>query len=219
MYLFNAPVFNNVSEKEIIEIKHLGYMRQCCFKRGSAIFNMGEQIDELGIILSGNVIIENIDLCGNKSILSFISQGQVFAETYALCHEKMMVNVIACEDCEILFLNLKFINNTAAVSHAWHNKIVNNLLTVTAHKNLLLSNRIFCTSPKTIRERLLTYLSYQSIIHESMSFTIPFNRQQLADYLNLDRSALSKELGRMRDDGLLSFKKNHFRLFTLPQMR
>ena len=87
------------------------------------------------------------------------------------------------------------------------------LTLMTARKNLVLSRRIFCTSPRSVRERLLTYLSGQALQCGSAEFDIPFNRQQMADYLNLDRSALSKELGRMRDEGLLSFRKNHFRLF------
>lgn len=87
------------------------------------------------------------------------------------------------------------------------------LTLMTARKNLVLSRRIFCTSPRSVRERLLTYLSGQTLQCGSAEFDIPFNRQQMADYLNLDRSALSKELGRMRDEGLLSFRKNHFRLF------
>ena len=75
-------------------------------------------------------------------------------------------------------------------------------------KNLLLSNRIFCTSPKTIRSRLLTYFSRLSVKYGSSTIQIPFNRQQLADYLNLDRSALSKELGKMQQDGLIEYHKN-----------
>ena len=84
-------------------------------------------------------------------------------------------------------------------------------------KNLGLSRRIFCTTPKTVRGRLLTYLSGQAVQAGSKTFDLPFNRQQLADYLNLDRSALSKELGRMRDEGLLEFEKNHFVLKELPE--
>ena len=95
--------------------------------------------------------------------------------------------------------------------------LLHNLLTVSMRKNLSLSQRIFCTTPKTVRGRLLTYFSAQAAKADSPEFEIPFNRQQMADYLNLDRSALSKELGRMRDEGLLEFEKNHFILKQLPE--
>lgn len=98
------------------------------------------------------------------------------------------------------------------VNRSWQKKLLKNILHVSMQKNLSLSSRIFCTAPKTIRGRLLTYLSAQSMKAGSSTFDIPFNRQQLADYLNLDRSALSKELGKMRDEGLLEFYKNTFKL-------
>ena len=93
--------------------------------------------------------------------------------------------------------------------------ILNNLLHISIQKNLTLSNRIFCTSPKTIRERLLIYLSNESRKAGSQEFVIPFDRQQLADYLNVDRSALSKELGKMRNEGLIEFRKNAFHLHSI----
>ena len=98
------------------------------------------------------------------------------------------------------------------VNRSWQKKLLKNILHVSMQKNLALSSRIFFTAPKTIRGRLLTYLSAQSMKAGSSTFDIPFNRQQLADYLNLDRSALSKELGKMRDEGLLEFYKNTFKL-------
>ena len=91
-----------------------------------------------------------------------------------------------------------------------------NLFAIWVRKNLIPSNRIFCTTPKTVRGRLLVYLSSESAKAGSTSFTIPFDRQGMADYLNLDRSALSKELGRMKKDGILDFKKNHFILYQNP---
>ena len=99
----------------------------------------------------------------------------------------------------------------------WTDKIMQNLLRISIYKNLILSNRIFCTTPKTIRGRLLIYLSSQASKAESTVFQISFNRQELADYLNLDRSALSKELGKMRDEGILEFRKNQFVLHQLPE--
>ncbi len=176
------------------------------------IFSAGSIVHETGIVLSGSVNIENNDLWGNKSILSNVPAGQVFAETYAFSHEPMMVDAVAAEDCTILFLDFNMLMDNPLENRTWQNKLLRNMLNVSVQKNLALSSRIFCTSSKTIRGRLLTYLSSQSMKAGSATFDIPFNRQQLADYLNTDRSALSNELGKMRDDGLIEFYKNTFRI-------
>ena len=114
----------------------------------------------------------------------------------------------AAEDCQITFLNLSLLSDSRYSHASWHPKLQSDLLYIFARKNLTLSSRIFCTTPKTIRERLLTYLSGVSLKAGSSTFQIPFDRQQLADYLNLDRSALSKELGKMQQDGLIEYHKN-----------
>ena len=119
------------------------------------------------------------------------------------------MDAVAAEKSQILFLDLALLSNhSPAASTVWQQKLIHNLLSISVQKNLVLTSRIFCTTPKTIRERLLTYLSSQSLKAGSSSFDIPFNRQQLADYLNLDRSALSKELGKMQQDGLIEYHKN-----------
>ena len=165
-------------------------------------------------MLKGRVNIENIDIWGNKSILSCVSEGEIFAETYAICGEPMMVDAVAAEKSEIQFLNLKALIDEKNSDKGWYVKLISNMLKISVRKNLALSGRIFCTSSKTIRGRLLTYLSNISVKSGSKTFQIPFDRQQLADYLNLDRSALSKELGKMRDEGLIEFHKNVFKLIA-----
>lgn len=174
---------------------------------------MDELIDELGIVISGIVTIESIDLWGNKSILSNIACGHVFAETYCFCREPLQVEVISASNTEILFLNISRLftqSDNNNIAKTLSQKITGNMLTISMHKNLILSNRIFCTSPKTVRSRLLIFLSNESRRAGRSDFTIHYDRQQLADYLNVDRTALSKELSKMRDDGLISFKKNQF---------
>ena len=128
-----------------------------------------------------------------------------------------MVNAVAAEYTNLLFLNLETLMQPRYKDTLWTDKVMQNLLRISIYKNLILSNRIFCTTPKTIRGRLLIYLSSQASKAESTVFQISFNRQELADYLNLDRSALSKELGKMRDEGILEFRKNQFVLHQLPE--
>ena len=179
------------------------------YEKSGVIFRTGDIIHETGIVQSGSVNIENTDLWGNRSILSNVGRGQVFGETYAMCGEPMMVDAVAAENSEILFLRLDILMDE---NQPWYGRIMSNMLRVSVQKNLELSSRIFFTTPKTIRGRLLAYLSAMSVKCGSTTFQVPFDRQQMADYLNLDRSALSKELGKMRDEGLIEFYKNTFRL-------
>ena len=180
------------------------------YPRGEAVLRTGDRTGRLGLVLSGGVNIENHDAWGNRTILDHVAPGQVFAETYACVPgEPLMVDVAAVQDTEVLFLDMGLLLSGEGPHHG---TLLRNLLTITARKNLALSRRIFYTSSKTIRGRLLSYLSDQAVLQNSPSFSIPFDSQQLADYLGVDRSALSNELGKMRRDGLLSARKSHFRL-------
>ena len=177
------------------------------YQKGELIFSAGDTVDRMGLVISGGVTIESSDLWGNRTILSHIAPGQFFAETYALLKdEPMLVDVCVNEESRILFLRL----DTLQGAEPWIAKITRNLLTISVRKNLALSLRSFHTAPKTIRERVTAYLNTEALRQRSRTFRIPYDRQQLADYLNLDRTALSKELGRMRNDGLIEFRKDHF---------
>ena len=209
-----SPLFRGLTPAELDALAQSGQLRTKTFSRHEIIFHAGSRIHEVGVVLRGSVHIENLDLWGTKTILSSIPAGQVFAETYAFCGDAMLVDAVAAEDCEVLFVNAAAFSGG---SSAGQDKLLHNLLAVSMRKNLSLSQRIFCTTPKTVRGRLLTYFSAQTAACGRLEFDIPFNRQQLADYLNLDRSALSKELCKMRDEGLLQFEKNHFILNQLPE--
>ena len=175
---------------------------------------MGDPISSLGVLLQGKLSIEHDDLWGNKTILSMITPGNIFAETYACVPgEPLMVNIVAIEDSRILCLNMLHLLTTCERSCPHHNKLIRNLLAILAQKNLHLSRRSFHTAAKTIRARLLSYLSYEASRQGSLSFDIPFNRQQLADYLNLDRSALSNELSKMQKEQIIICHRNHFLSF------
>ena len=211
-----SPLFQGLSAEEWAALEQSGCLRAKSYPRHAVIFHAGEQVHALGVVLRGTVHIENLDLWGSKSILSSISAGQAFAETYAFCGEALMVDAVAAEHCEILFLHTAALTD-ARIEPALQDKLLRRLLAVSMRKNLSLSQRIFCTTPKTVRGRLLTYFSAQAARCGRMAFEVPFNRQQMADYLNLDRSALSKELCKMRDEGLLEFDKNRFVLKQLPE--
>ncbi len=167
----------------------------------------------MGMVISGSVTIESNDVWGNRTILSHVGFGQFFAETYALLpDEVMLVDVMANEDCQILFLHIgNLVSDMQKTS--WTQKLYRNLLLISSYKNLALSGRSFHTTPKSARGRILAYLNTMSLQNHSTEFVIPFDRQQLADYLNLERTNMSKELTRMQRDGIIECRKSHFKLF------
>lgn len=209
--LANTQLFRGTTPEEIKVMLSCLKAREQTYKKGEMICRAGDFVQELGLVLSGGVSIEYDDLWGNRTMLDRVGPGRVFAETYAcIPGEALLVNVVALEATAVLFLNVHNILQVCSSACAYHTKIIHNLLTIAAQKNLNLSRRSFHTSPKSIRGRVLSYLSFQSLQQGRHDFDIPFNRQQLADYLNVDRSALSTELGKMQQDGLLSVEKSHF---------
>lgn len=161
-------------------------------------------------MLSGMVMISSCDIWGNNSVLGNAAPGSVFAEVYAcIPGQPMLVTVSAMEETSILFMNVGCILTLCTNACPFHAKLARNLLTVCAHKNLQLSQRIQHTSSKSIRGRLMSYFSECVKRAGSNSFLIPYNRQQLADYLNVDRSTMCSELSKMQKDGIIQYEKNH----------
>lgn len=211
LFLSRTILFRGISPEEIQTL--MGCLRGITknYARGSMIHHTGEAISTIGLILSGSVSVESDDVWGNKSILDRLGAGHIFAENYAcLPGEPLMVNIVAAEPTEILFMRTDCMFTVCTHACGFHNKLVRNMLTISAQKSLNLSRRILHTSSKTIRGRLLSYLSHQATQHGSREFDIPFNRQQLADYLSVDRSAMSSELGKMQKEGLIKSVRNHF---------
>lgn len=216
LFLSKTILFRGISPEGIRTM--MGCLRGVTktYARGSTIHHAGEYIHTMGLVLSGSVCVENDDVWGNKSILDRIGAGHIFAENYAcLPGEPLMVNIVAAEDAEILFMNTDCMLTVCSHACGFHNKLIRNMLTISAQKTLNLSRRILHTSSKTIRGRLLSYLSYQAAQQGSREFDIPFNRQQLADYLSVDRSAMSNELGKMQKESLIKSDRNHFVILNM----
>lgn len=209
--LQQSMLFRGMIELEITKALQVLEAHEKSFQKGETLLIAGTITERMGLVLEGSVTIESNDAWGNRTIISHVGQGQVFAETYALLeNEPMLVDVTASEDCRVLFLRSGRIQSLKNSLEPWALKYITNLLTISMHKNLILSGRSFHTAPKTIRGRVMAYLNSVSLQKHSREFDIPFDRQQLADYLNLERSALSKELGKMQKDKLIFCKKNHF---------
>lgn len=211
--LSRSPLFLQTEESGREEMLACLGARRKSYEKEEMIYRIGDTASSLGVVLAGSVLILNDDPWGNRRILDRVGPGQIFAETYACVPgTRLLVDVMTAEKTEVLFLNVGKMLTQCPNSCGHHAQLIRNLLALSAQKNLQLSRRMFHTSPKTIRGRLLAYLSDQAIKNESSSFDLPFNRQQLADYLGVDRSALSAELGKMRKEGILEFRKNHFQL-------
>jgi len=212
-FLSKTILFKGASPEETEAMLTCLKATKRAYKKGDIIYHSGDIVTAVGLILSGSVSIENDDIWGNKSILDKIGEGHVFAETYACVPgAKLMISVIAAENCEVLFLDMSRVLHMCSNACGFHTKLIRNLLAIASQKNLNLSRRIFHTSSKTIRGRLLSYLSYQATQNGSRTFEIPFNRQQLADYLSVDRSTMSNELSKMQRDGLIEVERNKFTL-------
>ena len=160
MKLVPSPLFQGLSPADLDALAAAGLLRQKTFAKHTVIFCAGSRVQEIGVVVQGTVHIENLDLWGTKSILSSISAGQAFAETYAFCGDALMVDAVAAEDCTVLLLSTRVLSD-ARVSPAVRDTLLRNLLAVSMRKSLSLSQRIFCTTPKTVRGRLLTYFSAQ----------------------------------------------------------
>ena len=209
--LQKTMLFRGLTDSEIAEALQALEAHEKRYEKGEILLTAGSVTERMGLVLEGNVTIESNDAWGNRTIISHVGCGQVFAETYALLeNEPMLVDVTASENCRILFLRSGRIQSLQNSQNPWALKYITNLLTISMHKNLILSGRSFHTAPKTIRGRVMAYLNSASLQRHSREFDIPFDRQQLADYLNLERSALSKELGKMQREGLVFCRKNHF---------
>ena len=215
--LNKIPLFRGLTENEIRELLNPQNTRKRIFEKGETVLYEGEPVRETGIVLSGKVIIELSDAWGNNSVISGVEKGGAFAEAYACVPGSLMLqHVTAYEKSEILFIDIRALLETDGVKNKAQLKLLKNLLTVCASKNLKLSSRMLNITPKTIRARIMSYFSECVKTSGSYKFEIPYDRRQLADYLGVDRSALSAELSKMQKDGLIEYNKNRFKILVNP---
>lgn len=204
--LLTLPLFAGLTTDRIDRALTALDARRHTFIKGETLLEAGQRGVPMGVVLSGRVLIEHLDLWGNRTLLGRAAEGELFAETYAfLPEEPMLVSVVAAEGGEVLFLDPCKL--TAPGCEPWRWQMMQNLLQILADKNLNLARRSLYTAPKTIRERVTAYFSTLSVQKGSLTFDLPFDRQQLADHLGVDRSALSSTLSAMQRDGLLTIDR------------
>jgi len=215
-FLSETDLFHGIEPGEIERMMHCLKAITREVPRDGVIHRAGDVVGTMGMVLSGSVSIENDDVWGNRSILDHVGPGQVFAENYAcIPGSPLIVNIVAAEASRVLFMDSERMFTVCSGACSCHNRLIWNMLRISAQRNLNLARRILHTSAKTIRGRLLSYLSYQAKLNGGNEFDIPFDRQQLADYLSVDRSAMSSELSKMQRDGLLRVRRSHFVLLGI----
>ena len=207
----SAPLFSGISEEELAAMLSCLRAKKRDFPKEAFVLRAGDTADSIGLVLSGAVLVIQGDIWGNRNILSKAGLGQTFAAAYACAiGSRLNVSVIAETPVTVMFLNVKRILNVCPSACSHHSRIIRNLLGELAEKNLRFNEKLTHMGQRTTRSKIMSYLSAEAQRLGKYEFDVPFSRQQLADYLGVERSGLSLELGKMRSEGLLDFRKSHF---------
>ncbi len=211
--LKSAELFIDVSDTDLLHMLNCLLVKTKTFEKNTYIVNTAQPVMEVGIVLSGRVNIIREDYWGNRNILTTLTAGELFGEAFACAQTKSnLYNIIAAEKTKVMLLNYKKITSPCRFACRFHAKLIQNMMFLIARKNIMLTTKIEHLTQKTTRSKLLSYLSSEAIRHNSNVFSIPFDRQELADYLSVERSAMSAELSRMQKAGLIEYHKNEFKL-------
>ncbi len=211
--LKRTQLFAGVGDVEIESMFSCLSAKLKYYKKGEYVLRQGERMGALAVLVDGKLHIQSDDYWGNRSILGDIAAGEMFGEAYIAPHSDAMINdVVALEDSAVIFFDVMCVITTCSNACRFHSAVAKNLLFAVSERNRKLVQKLSHMSKRTTREKLLSYLSTEAKRHNSNSFSIPFNRQQLADFLSVDRSAMSNELCKLRDEGFIVFNKNNFEL-------
>lgn len=211
--LKNCRLFRGMEREEVKHALSCLSAQVKRFEKGHMLYHEGDEIRDIGIVLRGEVHVAREDYWGNQDLLASITPGDMFGETYACLSVPLRVHITAVEETEVLLLSAeKLLSPDAHTACPRQNRVVRNLLGVLAGKNLYMTQKIHIVTQRTIRSKLMAYLSYEAQKAGSSDFTIGLNRQQLADYLGVDRSSMTVELGKLCREGVIRMAKNHFEL-------
>ncbi len=208
-----CSLFSGISREEILEMSGCLKITVVKVAKNQTIIAEGDPVKYMGVVLSGSVRVIREDYYGNRTIVAEMGPAELFAETAAAAGAvKMPVSVTASQDSEIMLMDCRKAIYSCCNGCIFHNRLIANLLQAVAEKNMLLNQKMEIISKRTTREKLMAYLLYEAKKKNSGEFVIPYSRQELADYLGVDRSAMSAEIARMRKDGLIESKKSRFKL-------
>jgi CRP-like cAMP-binding protein len=211
--LQSCALFNGIESDQLFKLLECLGATQHARAKGDFILRAGDPPSWVGVVLEGSAHIIQEDFWGNRSIVARALPGDLFAESFCCAAtDQLPVSVVALEPTKILTLDFNRIVSLCSSACGFHNALIKNMLKVIASKSVELTRKLEDVSQRTTKEKLLSYLSRQALAKDARRFDIPFNRQELADYLSVDRSALSGELSKMQSEGILSYQKNHFEL-------
>ena len=209
--IHSSTLFSGISEEELTAMLSCLDTKTESFPKDTFLLHAGDTAESVGLVLLGSVLIVQEDIWGNRNILSKAYAGQTFAAAYACAPGSLLnVSVLAETPVTAMFLNVKRVLNVCPSACEHHSRIIRNLLGELAEKNLRFGEKLTHMGQRTTRAKLMSYLSAEAQRLGTCEFDIPFSRQQLADYLAVERTGLSQELGKMRSEGLLDFHKSHF---------
>lgn len=207
----SSLLFSGISEQEFSSMQTCLKAENKNFPKGAFVLRAGDTAESIGLVLSGNVLIVQEDIWGNRNILSKAGPGQAFAAAYACAPgSRLNVSVMAETPVTAMFINVKRILDVCPSACSHHSRVLRNLLGELAEKNLRLGEKLTHMGQRTTRAKIMSFLSAEAQRRRACEFEIPFSRQQFADYLGVERSGLSQELGRMKKEGLLDYHKSHF---------
>ena len=211
--LRECPLFDRIGDESLKEMLGCLNAKERSYKKGDVVFAEGDKAKYLGIVLEGSVQLVRVDYYGNRSILANIEPPQLFGEAFACAGLKSLpVDAVAAADTKILLLDAQRIARPCGNACPCHGQTILNLLHIVAKKNLVLHQKIEITSKRSTREKLMTYLLLQAKKAKSHTFTVPYDRQELADYLEVDRSGLSAEISKLRNEKVLECRRSTFTL-------
>ena len=211
--LLKCGLFAGIAENQLLTMLSCLGATVRTYEKNQVILSEGDTADRIGVVLSGAVQLVRVDYYGNRSILTELQPAGMFGESFACADvARMPVDVVATEKSDVLFIDAKRILHVCSSACGFHNQLIYNLMKLVATKNLIFHQKLEIISKRSTREKLMTYLMMQAKQQNSNSFTVLFDRQELADYLEVDRSGLSAELSKLRKEGVLECRKNHFTL-------
>ena len=213
--LRDCPLFVGIDQEQLRTMLECMGARRVRTGRGEPIFMEGDRAESVGVVISGAAQVVRHDIFGNRTIQMRVGPGGLFGETFACAGvTRLPVSVEAALPGEILLIDLRRVMGTCPNACGFHRRMVTNLLRVLAEKNLRLNDKLDIAARRTTRDKLMAYLMTQAKAAGGPAFEIPFDRQGLADYLGVERSALSAEIGRLRREGVLESRRSTFRLLT-----
>ena len=213
--LQKSPMFFDISEEDIRKICDCLSARERTIEKNSAVFRAGDEVNLIYLLLSGSLHITDEDFWGNRSIIEMMEKYTLFGEAYAFSSEEQhLVNVIAAEKSTILEMNPTHLFEPCPDICQCHGVLVKNIACILSRKVVRLTRKLGYVTQRSIREKILSYLSQCARQAHSSAFYIPYSRQQLADYLCVDRTSLSHELSRLHKLGIIKYRKNYFELIT-----